>query len=341
MNAPTANIFNPSPVGGFLTVVYDGKPLTIRSDNPNFDAAKDAFKAQEWETLRNIINPTIAVAAATAKFEAIEVRDNAVFYEGEPVNGVIVDRILAFQQEGLDFLPLVKFLAKLMLNPSKRAVDELYTFLEHQNLPITESGNFLAYKGLLSDFYSITSGKVKLLKGTANESGQIFNGIGEEIEIPRNQVDDNKDRGCSYGLHAGTLEYASSFAQGKLVIVEIDPSYVVSIPTDCSFQKLRTAAYKVVDEYTGALVRPVYASRYSTPSDQIVDDMFDGYDEDGDDDDYETPTDVNGEAYVDGELYRDGVGDVFRFDGDGFVRVKPFDEDWLDIEEAEPMERIS
>jgi hypothetical protein len=90
--------------------------------------------------------------------------------------------------------------------------------------------------------------------------------------MPRNKVDDNKEVGCSYGFHAGTLEYASDFASDsdKLVVVEIDPADVVSIPTDCNFQKLRTCRYKVVAEYEKPLVESNCTSRFQTSNDVYV-----------------------------------------------------------------------
>ena len=98
--------------------------------------------------------------------------------------------------------------------------------------------------------------------------------------MPRNKVDDNKDVGCSKGLHAGTLEYASGYAcdNDKLVLVEIDPADVVSIPTDCEFQKLRTCKYKVVAEYERPLTEAVYPSQYDTDYDADVDREWDDAD---------------------------------------------------------------
>jgi hypothetical protein len=295
---PSATIYRPND---FLTVVFDGKPLTIRTSDSTFDQAVDAFVKQDWDALYTIINPALGIAKLTAKFDDIEVRDNAVFYKGEDVHGVIVERILQFRDQGADMTPLVKFLAKLMLNPSKRAVDELYKFLEHKNLPVTENGNFLAYKGVTSDYWSISRGRVKLLKGRANDSGQIFNGVGEEIQIPRNQVDDNKENHCSYGLHAGSLEYADGFrGSGKLMIVEIDPADVVSIPSDCNCQKLRTCRYKVVGEFEGELTQAYYQSNFRTENDDLVDDQFDSRYTD----DMDEPMVDGGVYIVEGSLYR-------------------------------------
>jgi hypothetical protein len=60
-----------------------------------------------------------------------------------------------------------------------------------------------------------------------------------------------------------------------MVLVEIDPADVVSIPTDCEFQKLRTCRYKVVAEYERPLDEHVYESRFSTENDDDVDEEWD------------------------------------------------------------------
>jgi hypothetical protein len=100
--------------------------------------------------------------------------------------------------------------------------------------------------------------------------------------MPRNKVDDNKENGCSYGFHAGSVDYAKNFMDrdGHLMLVEINPADVVSIPTDCQFQKLRTCKYKVVGEYEIDLNDPMYASRFQTDQDDDVDVWNDEEEED-------------------------------------------------------------
>ena len=55
-------------------------------------------------------------------------------------------------REGLPFEPLVKLFENLMKNISYQTRTQLYDFLEHKNLPITEDGCFLAYKAVNSDY---------------------------------------------------------------------------------------------------------------------------------------------------------------------------------------------
>jgi hypothetical protein len=260
-------IHNTDPVSGSLTVFLDGKQYKIFVSEPNFQSALTAYASKDWESLRNIVNPAEAFKKLYAKYEQIEVKDGNVFVSGEPISTLVANRILDYLSMGLDCVPVFKFITKLNLNPSKRAVDELYTFLEHKYLPVTENGNFLAYKALRSDYTDVYTGK--------ND-----NRVGNIVEMPRNKVDDNKEVGCSQGLHAGALDYARKYrpADGKLVVVEINPADVVSIPIDCEFQKLRTCKYKVHSEYEVPLEDLLYESRFTTDNDEDVDREWDDKD---------------------------------------------------------------
>ena len=132
-----------------------------------------------------------------------------------------------------------------MENPSRRAVNELYAFLEHKAMPLTPDGNFLAYKGVREDY-------------TDWHSGKFRNQVGDEHSMIRNNVCDDANIGCSYGFHAGSLDYAKQYGNGgHLMVVEIDPRDVVSVPLDCEQQKLRTAKYKVVSHFEKKLEEPM------------------------------------------------------------------------------------
>jgi hypothetical protein len=234
-----------------LTAIVDGNQYTADSTHANWNMILDDIRNDDAESFINHIDIRRAFEDYTVG--NVKIIGGEVYYGTTRLGGVVVDRIFDFMSNNLPVEPIMLFVNKLFSNPSHRAVNELYRFLEHKNLPITSDGNFRAYKGLLSDFYSITGGNLTLVSGKINAKGQIYNGVGETIECFRHQVDDNKDNTCSTGLHAGSLEYATGFAQGKMVIVEINPADVVSIPSDCEGQKLRTYKYVVVEEYTAPL----------------------------------------------------------------------------------------
>ena len=270
--------------GGSLSIIADNTRHVMRSENPMFGQAVEAYRNEDWDTVLRYMNPEKTVKQYLFEYENIKVENGAVLFGGSAVHSLCVDRILQFADSNFNPMPLVRFLSKLQKNPSRRSVEELYRFLERNNLTVTSNGNFLAYKALTSGFYSITAGNAQLLKGKDDGNGRIFNGVGEEIEVYRNYVDDDANRGCSVGLHAGTLEYAQSFGGNgaTLVIVEIDPADVVSVPHDCECQKLRTSRYKVVDICTQRLDLPMYESRFDSAGD---DDDWDSWD-DEDEDDY-------------------------------------------------------
>ena len=264
---PLAKLFQPDPVSGYITIFVEGKQHTILATDSNFASAVTAFEASDWDGLYNILNPAQVFQNLYAKYEQVEVKHGNVYVNDEPISNLIAGRILDFLAKGVDCLPVFKFITKLNLNPSARAVNELYTFLEHKFLPLTDNGNFLAYKALRDDYTDVHTGK-------------FDNSVDNVLEMPRNKVDDNKEVGCSYGFHAGTLEYARGFrpCNGKLVVVEINPADVVSIPTDCECQKLRTCKYKVVSEYEVPLEDLAYESRFTTDYDDDVDREWDDED---------------------------------------------------------------
>ena len=253
-------IVNPDLNSGHIFLVLDGKDYSINAGNSSFSKALEAYNAKDWESFIYIVNPEIRLKSLYASYEGIEVKDGILYVFGDPIHSTIAKRVISFIEHGLDCVHLFKFILKLNMNPSKRAVDELYTFLEHRALPVTDNGNFLAYKAVRTDY-------------TDKYTGKFLNTIDSVLEMPRNKVDDNKENGCSYGFHAGSVDYAKDFmnADGHLMIVEINPADVVSIPTDCQYQKLRTCKYKVVGEYEIDLNDPMYASRFQTDQDDDVD----------------------------------------------------------------------
>ena len=245
------SLVNLDPVVGFINVIWEGKPNIIRASDRRWLKAVDLYKAGQWQEFILLASTEFQVNKAFAAYGDVQLRDGEVFYQDYPIHNTMTQRILEFVDLGLDVQPLICFFDKLMNNPSKRAVDELYTFLEHKNMPITSNGNFLAYKGVQSNYTDV-------------RTGTFSNVVGATLSMPRNRVDDDKEIGCSEGFHAGSMDYAAGFMpqDGHLMVVEINPADVVSVPTDCQCQKLRTSRYKVVDEYKEALTHPVYLSRF-------------------------------------------------------------------------------
>jgi hypothetical protein len=231
-----------------ITCIWEGKPYSVRKDNANFALLRQALFDADYEKVGEYLD--IKKAVEDFVDGEVEIKDEVVYYHGNRVHGVVVDKLLEMLRAGLkDSAPFVNYIKRLMLNPSSNSVEELYTFLGYKSLPITPEGKVLGYKGVQNDFWSSTgNADTIVLQGETNERHQILNKVGETIEVQRRCVDDNRDRGCSHGLHIGSYDYAEGWAgsDGKLLLVEFDPEDAVSVPTCSGFQKLRVCKYKVV-----------------------------------------------------------------------------------------------
>ena len=263
-------------VDGNLTVIVKNKAHQVLPDHTNYKMIMEALPTATEDELLNLLDVDKAVELYSSG--DVKIEGNKVLYQGEEVHGSISKRILEVMKNGLPFEPLVKFLENIMQNPSMQSQRELYDFLQHENLPITEDGYFLAYKAVRSDFKD-------------KYRGVFDNSVGNVCEMQRAKVDDDRARGCSDGLHAGALSYVASYgsveAGDNIVIVKINPADVVSVPTDCNCQKLRTCRYEVVGLYEGELERPLYQTTQDSYNeyDDYEDEDYD--DEDYDDEDYD------------------------------------------------------
>ena len=221
--------------GSNVTVVIDGKPHTVAKTHISYQKVVDAIKAGEWDIVKNIIDPVKVVLNYGAG--NISIQGDQLFWKGEPFAGVLATRMISMLEDGFSIEPMVLFMHNLLKNPSKRSVDELYGFLEKNNLPITPDGHFLAYKKVRKDFLDIHSGTMNNAPGTI-------------VEMERFKVDDNKDQTCSTGLHFCGMSYLDHFgdSNSRTVIVKINPADVVSIPSDYNGAKGRACRYEVIGE---------------------------------------------------------------------------------------------
>lgn len=270
-----------------ITVFVNGRPHTVEKSNPNFFALRKALIDANYSEVPALLS--IEHKIVNFSHGKLRVVDGELFYGTEKLHGVVVAKLFELLKAGAkDAEPLLNFIDKLMSNVSANSVNELYSFLSYKSLPITAEGNFLAYKGVKNDFYS-TNGSTTtvVVQGTVNEQGQILNTLGSTIEVARRSVDDNKDNHCSFGLHVGSFDYAKSWAgsNGRLLVVEVNPADAVSVPTDCSFQKLRVSKYKVITDITPErkeISQPIYNE---DDCDDSCDDGCDGCCDDCDCDD--------------------------------------------------------
>jgi len=223
---------------GKIAATINGQSYTIDTDHPKYKQALDSIRQKNWDRFIELVDMSKQVQSF---FDGtgVRVQDGSIKYNGQIIHNTLTKRIINFMRDGLPHEPLLNFFKNLMENPSHRAVNELYDFLEVGELPITEDGCFLAFKNVRSNYMDIHSGK-------------FDNSVGKVCEMPRNAVDEDKERTCSYGLHFCSIKYLPSFMDsdgGKTMIVKINPKDVVAIPADYNNTKGRTCRYEVVAEY--------------------------------------------------------------------------------------------
>ena len=270
---------------GSVTLYMKNECLTVAPDHPNYNKIVAAIKAGEFDKIDALIN----VAKSVTKYSGgrIRVEHGQVFYGDLAVHNTLTERVLKMMADGFKFEHMLKFLENLMQNPSKRALDETYRFLENFGLPITEDGCFLAYKGVRADYTDIYS-------GTFN------NQVGKVVSMPRNQVDDNYGKDCSKGLHVGALDYVlwyGHFVKGevrdgggnRLLIVKVNPKDVVSVPEFKDHTKMRVCEYTVVSEILD-VVKELDKSVYTSNAQELTPDRCDDTCE-CDKSEYDYPTD--------------------------------------------------
>jgi hypothetical protein len=224
-----------------LTVVVGTRPRNIPRTHPHFDeivALVQDPQADE-DYLLELLDPLSPIRDLVIDGSSIEIHDTTVTRNGEPLPTYLQLRIVDTVKAGLSVEPWKLFVERVYANPSFQSRHELALFMEKSGLPMTPDGKFLAYKRVRDDYTDVYS-------------GTFDNSIGRVVTMPggRQNVDDNRDRTCSNGLHFCSQAYLKNFwaGTGRIMILEIDPADVVSIPSDYQNTKGRCWRYTVVGE---------------------------------------------------------------------------------------------
>lgn len=272
-----------------------GNVTKITKEQPAFLRAVELIREFDYAGVESL-TPKIAVQRIIEQggdASGFRVRlDNAnIFYsfnggKEQILNNAMTERIVRMAQEGFDISPLIKFMENLLSNTSKTAIDELYLFLENTELPITSDGHFIAYKIVRNDYTSI-------------HDPSFRNDVGTVVEMPRNEVCDDRNKTCSYGLHFCSKAYLNAYGSkrrdtDRIVLVKINPADVVSIPADYNNAKGRASKYLIWKDITDAGWRETLSRKDYTDSAVELGD----WDEDYDEDDYDEEEDGWNDAPV-------------------------------------------
>lgn len=219
--------------GANIVLYVSGQPVIVDTSHVNYKAVKEAILAQDWDTVKEMA--TVKAAVMKASNGRVAVTEDEVTFDGVAVHNALSRRMLQMFTEGFPIAHFCKFMENLDANPSYRARNELYGFLEACNLPITDDGCFLAYKKIKSDWTDCYTGK-------------IDNSIGAKPTMQRRDVNEDPSQTCSAGLHVCSYSYLKSYSGERIVAVKVNPADVVAVPTDYNNAKMRVCQYEVVEE---------------------------------------------------------------------------------------------
>lgn len=231
-----------------LINLKNGNRVTVHSDDSRFTefsslVAAGKYDEAEQMDVKAVVTSFVTPVSKSGDF-SIKIENGvgtvSIGSFNYPLKQAIVDKIIQMKSQGFSPEPLFAFLKNLYQNPSKVAIDELFLFLEQSELPITSDGYFIAYKVVREDYLDI-------------HSGTMDNSVGNLLEMPRFDVDDNRNNTCSSGLHFCSKAYLTKFGSGRqetdrCLLLKINPADVVSIPADYNNAKGRTCRYEVVGE---------------------------------------------------------------------------------------------
>lgn len=220
-----------------ITINFNGETHIVARGDALADKLIAALRSGKTDEIPNLVSTGKRIENFSEK--TFIVKDGDIFVNGVKAPEALGKKIVKFANDGLPYQPLVRFAENLQRNPSKRSVDELFMFLEANDVPITQDGHIICYKRVRGDFKDIYT-------------GTFDNSPGNIVEMNRDEVDPDANKHCSVGLHAAAWNYAhshyaSSDASSDVILeVDIDPADVVSVPTDYANAKMRVSKYQVL-----------------------------------------------------------------------------------------------
>ncbi len=247
------------------TIILDGKPLKFDASHANYIGLVGCGKAGDAKEFVNLLDTGGFIENWSDG--GFVFKDGYLEFEGEQVDSEPTQRVIDSIKGGFSPAPVLNYLRNIYDNVSARAIREGYRWASHKGIAISETGMLVGYKGVqrVSDQYVGTIDNMgnTLAEGDLVDryTGRSFrNNIGDKPSMKRRQVCDDHTQGCSAGLHVGTYEYACGWAGegGDVVLVTFNPKDIVSVPSDCLFQKMRVSDYEVLQVCEREIEEAVY-----------------------------------------------------------------------------------
>ena len=239
---------------GTTTAVVNNQTYTFGKSHPRYTKLISYLKANQAEFFEAAYDVVGSIREYGEGYVGVD--NGRLTWDGVDMPEMFTETVLKMMSENHPVEPMLNFLDNMSDNPSDRAIVELFDFMGHKHLPITADGCFLAYKAVRSDYKDIYSGK-------------FDNSVGSVCQMPRQDVNGDRNSHCAAGLHVGAFDYAKEYGGinldddeggdgNRLMICKVNPADVISVPNDCRCQKLRACRYEVVSEFEDVFTSVVH-----------------------------------------------------------------------------------
>lgn len=230
-----------------IVAMIDGEVYVATREHPLWDSLKAHYAGGDLEASHFDVGSVLIEYLDLS--DTAYIQDDQLYFDGEEMHGTLANKIIKAVQSGEPSAPLVRFMEMLASNPSRNSRDQLWPWLERSGFELSNDGMIVGYKSV----YKVSEGTYRSVsQGEASvndvvQSGHIVQAVHDAVTMPRTEVTDNPAEGCSYGLHVGTIEYATNFSGDVILTVHVNPADVVSVPHDSENQKMRVCRYTIVD----------------------------------------------------------------------------------------------
>ncbi len=224
-----------------LVVIVKGDPITVQKGTINFEPLREVLLNEDWDKVESVL--TIKGAVEVWSEGALVIEGETASFNGKELPPVLARRLVKMASAGEDLTPFTRFWERCQKHPKPESLVQLWAFLVHNGIPLTEDGCFLANKSVKSNF-------------TDHHTGKINNELGAKIpRLKWEEVDTNPNNHCSRGYHVGSTGYTKKFGGvgSKHVVCKVAPEDVASVPNDHNASKLRCIYYEIVSHAGGAL----------------------------------------------------------------------------------------
>ena len=231
-----------------ISFIFENTSFIIQKMDPNYLKIYNAIIENNIELLKKLVVTESSLKENVKDFislddetkidnEEIKIIDKKIFYKNKIFKGKLSSEFIKYVAENnKDQINKFKnFIYACSLNPSSESVEELYDFVLANNLKVTPSGTCILYKWVRDSYYD-------------SHSGKFLNKPGLTLYMDRDKVNSNRNETCSNGLHLCSYNY-NKFGQ-RLLLCEVHPKNVVSIPTDYNKSKMRCCEYTVLLDIT-------------------------------------------------------------------------------------------